>query len=392
MVSLAQSIEIEGLHQPIVVDEGLWLIAGRHRLEAFKMLGRGTIPANVKDVSELDSLLAEASENLERHELTAIERAEHVDLKFRILTAKGLLKPAHRPRKGATVAPFPNGDGSPGPGLVGNAEMAAELDLSKRTLQYDKEIVRNLPDPIRRLLRTLPIGDVQRELRALCRLNILEQAQVCSVIAGGEASSVRDAQRSIQRQGTRLLAEATPAPDFKPESYRTIVVDPPWSGADSGDADPFGKVAPAYQTMTLEEIADLPVGELAEDTDCHLYLWVTGRMMHHGPRLMEGWGFRYIQPMHWIKNRIGTGRYFRNSAELVLFGIRGTRLLAVNDQSNVFYGDRGRHSEKPEEFYELVRRCSPGPRLEMFARAAHIGFDAWGAEVGGPRKAARPGA
>lgn len=389
VVSLAQSIHAEGLHQPIVVDEGLHLIAGLHRLKAFEMLGRETIPANVRDLSETDSLLGEVSENLERNELSAIERAEHVELKTRLLAAKGLLKPPHRPPKGVLkgekITPFP------GPALVGNAEIAAEMDLSRRAVQIDKEIVRKLTEPIRRRVREMPIGRNQSELRALCKLNIFDQVGVVGLLDGGEAKTVREALRSMERQRTRLLAEDAPDPAGVPgaEPYRTVVVDPPWSGADSGDGDPFGKVAPAYSTMTLEEIGDLPVGELAEEDDCHLYLWVTGRMMHHGPRLMEGWGFRYIQPLVWVKNRIGTGRYFRNSAEFVLFGIRGSRFLAVTDQSNVFNGDRGRHSEKPESFYELVRRCSPGPRLEMFARSAHAGFDAWGAEVGGPRKTGR---
>jgi N6-adenosine-specific RNA methylase IME4 len=56
---------------------------------------------------------------------------------------------------------------------------------------------------------------------------------------------------------------------------------------------------------------------------------------------------------------------------------------------NTSKGSSGAHSEKPDQFYEMVRECSPGPRLDMFARRAHDGYDAWPAEVGGARKAAR---
>lgn len=387
VASLASSIAVEGLHSPILVDEGMWLIDGLHRIKAFGLLGIETIPAHVKEATEADALLAEVTANLERHELNPVERAEHVLLKERLLAARGERKTQRGAgrKRGEIVSPLFE-DGRNGAGQMGNAEIAAAANLSTRAIQYDKRIARQLPDPIRRLVKTLPelegLRNSQRELRRLCALNIMEQARVVSVIAGGEAKTVRDALRSMARQGTRLLAEAAPASaGAGPADYRTIVVDPPWSGADSGDDDPFGKLAPAYHTMTLEEIADLPVGERAREDDCHLYLWVTGRMMHHGPRIMEGWGFRYIQPLHWIKNRIGTGRYFRNSAELCLFGIRGSRVLAVADQPNVFYGDRGRHSAKPKEFYEMVRRCSPGPRLELFAREANEGFDAEGAEI-----------
>jgi hypothetical protein len=57
--------------------------------------------------------------------------------------------------------------------------------------------------------------------------------------------------------------------------------------------------------------------------------------------------------------------------------------LLVHDLGTWFAAPRGPagHSSKPEAFYEIVRRASPGPRLEMFARGGRSGFTVWGAEA-----------
>ncbi len=67
--------------------------------------------------------------------------------------------------------------------------------------------------------------------------------------------------------------------------------------------------------------------------------------------------------------------------ELVLFGVRGknARTLAPGrSQVNFLATQKREHSRKPDEFYEIVESCSPGPRLEMFARGARPGWDVWG--------------
>jgi len=78
--------------------------------------------------------------------------------------------------------------------------------------------------------------------------------------------------RELARAETRELAAVTEAPTGR---YRTIVIDPPWEGSDTGDHDPIGRGDPRYATMTIEELAALNVAKLAEPDDCHLYLWVT---------------------------------------------------------------------------------------------------------------------
>ncbi len=100
--------------------------------------------------------------------------------------------------------------------------------------------------------------------------------------------------------------------------------------------------------------------------------------------VMEALGFRYITMVTWAKDRIGLGQYRRGQTEHALFGVMG-RLPALVKTESTLVGKgiipRGRHSEKPADFYKEVELVSPGPRLEMFAREPRKGWDVWGNEV-----------
>jgi N6-adenosine-specific RNA methylase IME4 len=189
-------------------------------------------------------------------------------------------------------------------------------------------------------------------------------------------------------------------------SYRTIVADPPWRysnarGTQTRSARGRRAVTAEdnYPTMTNEEIAALPVREWADDA-AHLYLWVTNPRLYGGRGrkgdgaaiepidIMEAWGFEYVTCLTWVKlGAPGLGFYFRGMTEHVLFGVRGGLTIPTDArESNVITAPRGRHSEKPDRFYELVERVSPGPYLEMFARRRRYGWDVWGNEA--PEEAA----
>lgn len=163
--------------------------------------------------------------------------------------------------------------------------------------------------------------------------------------------------------------------------YPTIVLDPPWDWGDEGDDNQFGRATPTYDTMPYEEVLAMPVGDLAE-RNAHIYLWITNRSLPKGFALLEAWGFRYVTMLTWCKPSIGMGNYFRGSTEHILFGVRGSLPLLENNQGTWFSAKRGkRHSEKPDEFYDLVERCSPGPWLDMFSRRDRAGWAVWGAET-----------
>jgi len=172
------------------------------------------------------------------------------------------------------------------------------------------------------------------------------------------------------------------------QQFSTILADPPWQFQNrTGKVAPEHKRLSRYGTMTLEEICELPVADIAADRS-HLYLWVPNALLPQGLQVMEAWGYRYVSNIVWHKIRKdggsdgrGVGFYFRNVTELLLFGVRGknARTLKPGRRQVNFVGARKReHSRKPDEFYQLIESCSPAPRLEMFARGSRPGWLSWG--------------
>src|SRR5699024_3061687 len=76
---LAQTIEIHGIIQPIVVrkiEKGRYeLIAGERRWRAVQSLGWSQIPAIIREMSDTETASVALIENLQREELTVIEEA-----------------------------------------------------------------------------------------------------------------------------------------------------------------------------------------------------------------------------------------------------------------------------------------------------------------------------
>jgi N6-adenosine-specific RNA methylase IME4 len=173
--------------------------------------------------------------------------------------------------------------------------------------------------------------------------------------------------------------------------YGTILADPPWRFTNrTGKMAPEHRRLRRYRTMSLSEIVALPVGGLATARS-HLYLWVPNALLAEGLEVMRGWGFSYKTNLVWYKIRKdggpdgrGVGFYFRNVTELLLFGVRGhlRTLKPGRRQVNLLPSRKDHHSRKPEGFYDLIERCSPGPRLELFARYIRLGWEQWGDELG----------
>jgi N6-adenosine-specific RNA methylase IME4 len=174
------------------------------------------------------------------------------------------------------------------------------------------------------------------------------------------------------------------------DGFSTILADPPWRFKNR-----TGKVAPEhrrlyrYSTLSLEELMQLPVSQLAKDQS-HLYLWCPNAIIPQGLRLMEAWGFEYKTMLVWYKVRKdggpdgrGVGFYFRNVTEPLLFGVRGRlrTLASGRRQVNILISQKREHSTKPFIVYEVIQSCSPGPYLELFARRAMPNWVAWGDEV-----------
>ncbi len=189
--------------------------------------------------------------------------------------------------------------------------------------------------------------------------------------------------RLPQKSAAEDLLDKTKGP------FSTIYADPPWRFQNR-----TGKMAPEHQrllrypTMTLEEILELPVNRLAA-SEAHLYLWVPNALIAEGLEVMKRWGFTYKTNLVWYKIRKdggpdgrGVGFYFRNVTELILFGVRGSMrtLQPGRTQVNLVPKRKREHSRKPDEIYNLIEECSPGPYLELFARHPRKGWGQWGNE------------
>ena len=174
------------------------------------------------------------------------------------------------------------------------------------------------------------------------------------------------------------------------KKFSTILADPPWQFQNS-----TGKIAPEhkrlnrYPTLDLEKIKALPVDEISKDR-CHLYLWVPNALVSEGLEVMKSWGFQYKSNIIWQKIRKdgepdgrGVGFYFRNTTEMLLFGVKGKNVRTLKPgrtQVNVIKSQKREHSRKPDEQYKIIEGCSWGPYLELFARGKRKKWTVWGNE------------
>lgn len=192
--------------------------------------------------------------------------------------------------------------------------------------------------------------------------------------------------------------------DLKPLSYDLIMADPPWATKARSPKGERKSAAAKYKLMPLDEIAALPVYQLAAP-DCVLFLWGVWNLTLHGGDLrrdyrdadasrspigeiIRAWGFRYATGGCWRKTTInnkvsfGTGYRVRSSCEPFFIGIIGNPKTSRGER-NIFDGLRRAHSQKPDEAYAWCERYFPNARrLELFSRSSRPGWDAWGDEAG----------
>jgi len=177
--------------------------------------------------------------------------------------------------------------------------------------------------------------------------------------------------------------------------YRTILCDPPWPykqqlgrGKKAGDTTRGGL---PYKAMSIEEIAGLPVNELADD-DCMLWLWTTNAHIHHAFHVLEAWQFRYKTKVTWAKKRFGLGYWLRGQTEDLLLAVKGSprnkltgphgasgnawsTFQEIEELGDYIITGAGKHSAKPQVFTDMAEALGEGPYLELFARTQRMGWD-----------------
>ncbi len=373
VAELAESILLLGLLEPILVTQNgdeYTLLAGLHRLEAAKSLGWQTIEAVEFEGDPIAIELAEIDENLMRNDLTILEQGEHLARRQELMGFK---------RGGDRRSDeFSNHHYE---GLKSTLEIANEVGLSKPTAERRMQVARNIIPEVKDAIRNTDIADSTTQLLELARLAPEKQVEVARVITGG-AISVADAKRQIKKEEVIANLENVEAREAKEIQgvYDVIVIDPPWPMKKiERDVAP-DQVEFDYPTMTEDELFDVDV-PCADN--CHVWLWTTHKYLPLALELLEAWNLKYVCTFVWHKpggfQPFGLPQF---NAEFALYARRGSpKFVDFTDFKLCFDAPRTGHSEKPELFYDLVRRVTAGRRLDMFSRRAIDGFDTWGKEA-----------
>ena len=177
--------------------------------------------------------------------------------------------------------------------------------------------------------------------------------------------------------------------NFPTKKYNTIVIDPPWNITMSGKVKrgrEHRKTALTYKTMSLEEIKyKIPISQIA-NKGCHIYCWTTNKMLRETFNVLEEWSVNFHLVLVMVKpSGIAPAMGYVFGSEFCLLGFYGKPMQKFLNIGKLNWiqnlnGD-GKHSVKPDKFYELVEAMSPAPRIDIFARRKREGWDVYGNEV-----------
>lgn len=391
---LAESIKEIGLRQPInvrAIEGGYEIRGGGHRHAAFVMLERETIPAIITDDNDLRAELAEIDENLIRNEYSPAERA------IAIARRKSIYETLHPEtahggnRKSSRQIGDLKEDDEAGEEVADRfTEATAEsTGRSERSVQRDAhrgEAVGS--DTLQRVIGTAL--DKGEEIDALAKLSPERREEVIAKAEAGEKVSAKVAVKQERRDDREVdLADKITAMPTK--RYGVVLADPEWRFEPWSRDTGLDRAADNhYPTSCTEVIAARDVSSIAAP-DCVLFLWATAPMLPHALLVMEAWGFEYRSNFVWGKDRIGTGYWNRNKHEHLLVGVKGdVPAPAMGTQwDSLIEASVGEHSAKPDAFLELIEAYFPNlPKIELNARRARPGWDAWGLEAPEPNEAA----
>lgn len=206
-----------------------------------------------------------------------------------------------------------------------------------------------------------------------------------SAVNSVETTAAERAAEKKERRQEREAALGAKIIAFPNRRYGVIVADPEWKFEVYSESTGMDRAADNhYPTSSLEEIKQRDVASIAAD-DCVLFLWATVPMLPQALEVMAAWGFAYRSHAVWIKDRIGTGYWFRNKHEMLLVGAKGdvpAPAMGTQWASAQEYRVE-EHSAKPEAFLQMIEAYFPSlPKIELNRRGpARNGWDAWGNEV-----------
>lgn len=348
--TLKESIRAEGQMQPILIWRNQ-VIDGRHRLRACRELQIEPLVQRLPD--DIDPYAFAQHINLSRRSLAEGQR---------VLIAARM----HMLKEGrANLAGYSDRD------------LAEVAGTSTSTAHRARQVLSIAPEAVQQavIAGVISLNDAASHAGEPHSM----QERALAMVQSGESRNLRGAFNRIRRE--ELASDPPPLPDGR---FRTVVIDPPWPMEKIQREVRPNQVGFDYPTMSVEEIAGMDVPGLLWD-DAFVFLWTTQKFLPDAFDILARWGVKYRFTMVWHKpggiQPYGLPQY---NAEFVLAAAQGNpNFLDTTGFPVAFNAPRGRHSEKPEEFYELVARVTAGPRVDMFARRdrREQGFEVWGNEV-----------
>lgn len=179
------------------------------------------------------------------------------------------------------------------------------------------------------------------------------------------------------RELRQAIREGNPPqiPEAPKGKYSVIAIDPPWPYGTAYDEDGRRSASP-YPEMPLEQIAAM---KLPSAPDCVLWLWTTHKFMRESFAILDGWGFRDVAIVTWVKDRMGLGTWLRSQSEFCIMAVKGKPHNTLTNQTTVIRGPMREHSRKPDEFYQLAESLWPdAKRIDYFSREKRPGWDQYG--------------
>lgn len=233
----------------------------------------------------------------------------------------------------------------------------------------------NIAPEVRELIRDTPMADRPDDLVRLSSFEPEQQKRIADVIVSGEADTINHAKKI-------LAAENVKSVELPEGKYRVIYADPPWQYGGCMNPDAGMAADLQYPTMPLDEIAALPVADLAAD-NAVLFLWTTSPLLQDSFTIINAWGFQYKASFVWDKVKHNFGYYNSVRHEFLLVCTKGS---CTPDNSKLYDSvqsiERTEHSKKPEEFRQIIDDLYPsGPRIELFAREPADNWQSWGNQV-----------
>ena len=347
---LEASIERYGCRDPLTVWDGT-IIDGHNR---FEICNRLNVPYQIVEIQcddRVSALIWIRRNQLARRNLTDDQRAINAE-RLRQLESQKVKSAAATARNLQRSRSDNVSDHEPDkkPKRDTRKEMAESSKLPERKLKGAALVIRERPDLADKVEQgEIKMADAVREIK---RAEVIESLE------------------SVEAREQKALEGI----------YDVIVIDPPWPMQKiERDVAP-NQVAFEYPTMSEAEMAEM---KMPAADDCHMWLWTTHKFLPMALRLAEQWGFKYVCNFVWHKpggfQPIGLPQY---NCEFALYCRKGSpKFIDTKAFPTCFNAPRGAHSEKPEEFYDVVRRVTAGRRIDIFNRRSIDGFDVWGKEA-----------